>query len=232
MASNRKVARTQVKSAFETLKPFADGEPPVLDAATLWNDTLAFAKRSGFVMDEKFVLAPHKTLDDTLVVGIPLSSRWKFEHVDAAGEQPAYDYVTEVAADGSRVRQILFRRYLWSQRYTFEETNPVGGDNVKSLAQGLQAMIAARVLAVGASVPAADRRPFNRDMDGFVFSAAGRTASEPGNAAVGPPLRVTGYVMRGHKQACFAVLVYDYSAQEDASPEIEAVLASLREPDR
>ncbi|MCE9636569.1 MAG: hypothetical protein K8T90_12765 [Planctomycetes bacterium] len=230
LATNRKAARVQVVATLESLRPFTTGATPVLEAATLWNDTLAFARRSGYVMEEKYVVTPHETLEGALAFDLPLSSRWQFQHVEATADTPAYDYVNELSAEGGRVRQILFRRYLWTQRYTFD-ANPVGGDNVKSLAQGLQSMITARVLSSGAAAPAADRRPFNKEMDGYVFDAAGKMQPEPGQTAPPAGLKVSGYVMRGHKQQCFAVLVYDYSSQSEPSPEIEMLIASLREPD-
>jgi hypothetical protein len=232
VASNRKAARGQVCASLASLEPFTAGEPRIVEAATLWNDVLAWAKKNGFVLEERFAMTPRTTLGGALAVDVPLSSRWSFERVDAAEGRQAYDYVTEMSPEGTRLRQVLFRRYVGDQDYTFEDPVPVGGDNVRAIAQGLQRMIAARVLAAGASTPAPERRPFHRDMDGYVFTATGRAAPEPGSAIVGAALRVTGYVMRGHNQACYAVLVYDYSGKDEASAEIEALVAGLKEKDR
>lgn len=229
LAANRKVAKDVLRATFESLRRFACKGKPVLEAATIWNDAVSFGRRSGFVLPEKFACAERVTLDGALRLDVPVSSRWRFETVAAADEQPSYDYLTESDSAGRRLRQILFRRFAWGRTYTFESSNPVGGDNVKSIAQGLQAMFVARVLAPGATAPSPSRKPFNRSMDGFVFETRGRAATESGEP--GEPLRIQGCVMRGHSQACYAALVYDFTQDEEPSPEIEAILASLREPD-
>ncbi len=225
--SNKKYARAQLRAALDTLKPFAAKKPPAVEIATLFNDALAFGTVNGFQMQERFVMSPRTTLDGTLVFDLPNSSRWSVATVAATEEQPAYDYVNEVDAEGNRLRQVLFRRYAWNQQFTFEGTVPCGGDNVKSIAHGLQEQSAARVFAAGAATPAPARRPFCKEFDGFSFEVKGKTAGEKGE-----PLHLYGFVVRGGDQACYAALVYVYGKDDSAGPLIEALVSSLREPER
>lgn len=227
LPSNKKYARAQLRAALDTLKPFATKKTASVEVATLFNDALAFGAVSGFQMQERFVLSPRTTLDGTLVFDLPVSSRWSVTTVAATDEQPAYDYVSEVDAAGARLRQVLFRRYSFSQQYTFEGTVPCGGDNVKSIAHGLQALSAARVFAAGAATPAPARKPFCKEFDGYCFEVKGATAGEKSE-----PLHLYGYVVRGGDQACYAALVYVYGKDDAAGPLVEALVASLREPER
>lgn len=227
LPTNKKYARAQLRAALDTLKPFAAKKSPATEIATIFNDALSFGTVNGFQMQERFVMSPKTTLDGTLVFDLPVSSHWSVATVAATDEQPAYDYVNEVDAAGGRLRQVLFRRYAWNQQYTFEGTVPCGGDNVKSIAQGLQALSAARVFAAGAATPAPARKPFCKAFDGFSFEVKGVTAGEKGE-----PLHLYGFVVRGGDQACYAALVYVYGKDDTESPMVEALVASLREPGR
>src|SRR5262249_7601607 len=150
--------------------------------------------------------------------------------VPATQETAAYDYVTQLTDAGVRRRQVLFRKYSWTQRYTFEASNPVGGDNVRSIAQGLQAMCAARVFGAGATQVTASRKSFCKALDGYAFEVGGTTQSE--NTTAGESARVYGYVVRGKSQACYAVLVYVYGKDDSLGPEMENLIASLHESEK
>jgi hypothetical protein len=225
------VAKTHLKAALDTLRPLATKSPtPTVEIATAYNDAVSFGKTSGFYLPDKFVVAPRTTLDGTFQYDLPLSSHWVVQTVPAAGDQSAYDYVTELSPEGARKRQILFRRYAWNQRYTFTGPNPVGGDNARSITQGLEAMSAARVFAPNATQSTPSRRTFPRSLEGYAFDVKGAAGADSG--AAGEPLRLYSFVIRGHEKACFAVLVYVYGKEDDLDPETEALTSNLREAEK
>lgn len=230
LATNKKVARMQLKAGLDTLRPIATKPSPPVEAATAWNDAVSFGRTSGFVLPDKFVTTPLTTLYGELQFDVPISSKWRFANVPATPEQEAYDYVTQSTADGTRHRQVLFRRYSFSGRYTFEDRNPVGGDNVRSLAVGLQEMSAARVFLPGSTHPEPEQHALTKALKGYEFEVKGAAIPESGKS--GEPLRLHGYVVRGHNQACFAVLVYVYGKDDCLDPEMENLLASLREVEK
>jgi hypothetical protein len=225
--ANHKVARNQVKSALDTLRPFATRKTPAVEAAGLHNDAVEFGIANEMGLPDRIVTAPHLVLDGRLLLDVPVSPRWSVTTVKATDEEPAYEYVTEMDAAGQRARQVIFRSYSWSQQYTFESAVPCGGDNVKSIAGGLQAMAAARVFAPGAKTPAPARRPFCKELDGYAFEAAGTTSGE------GPePLHLYGYVVRGRDQTCYAALVYVYGKDDNLGTGMSTLVSSLRPPER
>jgi hypothetical protein len=227
ITANRKYARTDLKDSLDSLKAFALKDLPQLDVATAWNDQVSFGKSNGFVLPERFVTSSRTTLDQSLTFDLPVSSKWTFTQIASTETTPGYDYVTEVGADGKRRRQVLFRRYAWNQKYLFEGSNYIGGDNVKSIAQGLLAMTAARSFAPGVQQSAPSRKPFCKELDGFTFDVKGKTQGE-GSEAV----HVFAYVVRGRNQACYAVLVYCFDKDDEPGPEMENLVMSLREPDK
>jgi len=230
--ANRKVSRNQVKSALETLRPFATRKSPPVDAAGLWNDAVEFGLVSEMGLPERIVTTPHLVLDGRLLLDVPVSPRWSLTTVPGTDEQPAYEYVTEVDASGNRLRQVIFRSYSWSQQYTFENPVPCGGDNVKTIAVGLQEMAAARIFAPGATTPAPARRPFCKELDGYAFEAAGKTATGPTPDEQPEPLHLYGYVVRGRDQTCYAALVYVYGKDDRLGNGMATLVASLRPPER
>jgi len=229
-ASNHKLSRVELKAALETLRPFATRKAPVVEAATIWNDAVEFGMTNVFGLPDHFVMTPRLTLDAALAFDLPVSSRWSFQTVAATDDVPGYDYVTEVATDSSRRRQVLFRRYAFNRQFTFETAVPCGGDNVRSIAQGLEAQSAAHVFAPGAKTVAAERHPFCKALDGYSFEVKGSAAGE--NGAKGDPVHLYGFVVKGKNQACYAVLVYVYGKQDELGLEMEAVVNSLHEPDK
>jgi hypothetical protein len=230
--ANHKVSRNQVKSALETLRPFATRKSPAVDAAGLWNDAVEFGLVSEMGLPERIVTAPHLVLDGRLLLDVPVSPRWSLTTVPGTDEQPAYEYVTEVDASGTRLRQVIFRSYAWNQQYTFENPVPCGGDNVKTIALGLQEMSAARIFAPGATTPAPARRPFCKELDGYAFEAAGKTAAGPTPEEQPEPLHLYGYVVRGRDQTCYAALVYVYGKDDRLGTGMATLVASLRPPER
>ena len=226
-ATNRKVSRNQVKSALDTLRPFATRKAPVVEAAGLWNDAVEFGVVSEMGLPERVVTSPHLVLDGRLLLDVPVSPRWSVTTVEKTDEQPAYEYVTEVDAAGKRLRQVIFRSYAWNQQYTFEGPNPCGGDNVKTIAQGLQDMAAAHIFAPGATTPAPARRNFCKELDGYAFESAGKTTDEAPE-----PLHLYGYVVRGKDQTCYAALVYVYGKEDRLGTGMATLVASLRPPER
>lgn len=230
VAAKPKIAKTELKATLDTLRPFATRAAPTVEIGTAFNDAVSFGRASGFVLPDNFVATPKTTLDGTLQFDLPISSRWNVQTVAATSDAPAYDYVTELAADGTRRRQILFRRYAWNLRYTFVGPNPVGGDNVRALTQGLEAMSAAHAFAAGATQSTPQKRSCSKALEGYVFDVRGTSASDAG--APSEPMRLFAYVMRGHSLACYAALVYVYGKDEDLDPEMEALIAGLREPEK
>jgi hypothetical protein len=231
LASNHKLSRVELKAALETLRPFATRKVPVIEAATIWNDAVEFGQTNVFGLPEHFVMAPRLTLDSALAFDLPASSRWSFQTVAATDDVPGYDYVTEVATDGARRRQVLFRRYIFGRQYTFESAVvSIGGDNVRGIAQGLEAQSAAHVFAPGAKTVAAERKPFCKALDGYAFEVKGNAAGE--NGAKGDPVHLYGFVVKGKNQACYAVLVYVYGKPDELGLEMEAVVNSLHEPEK
>lgn len=225
--ANHKVARGQVKSALDTLRPFATKKAPATDAAGLYNDVVEFGMANELGFPDHLVTASHVVVDGRLMLDVPVSPRWSVTQVAATDEQPAYEYVTEVDAAGKRLRQVIFRSYSWSQQYTFESAVPCGGDNVKTIAQGLQDMAAARIFSQGAKTPAPARKPFCKELDGYAFEASGQTSEETPE-----PLHLYGYVVRGRDQTCYAALVYVYGKDEALGPGMATLVASLRPPER
>lgn len=230
VGTGKKLARDQVRDAFASLKRYAVRKVPILEAATVWNDAVTWAKRADYVFTERYVTDTRDTLNGILEIELPVSSRWHLLTVPETEQTPAYDYVTQTSADGKPLRQIIFRRYIWGQTYTFDGPNTVGGDNVKSIAQGLQAMFASRVVKASGTLSPPARKPFHRDLDGYVFEVEGKAVASAGEGAT--PLRVEGYVVRGHEQACYAILVYDYSGEPGTAPEIEAFVAGIKEAEK
>jgi hypothetical protein len=229
--SNHKLSRVEAKAALDTLRPFATRKTPLVEAATIWNDAVAFGLTNVFGLPERFVTVPRVTLDSSLAFDLPLSSRWSLQTVAATDDAPGYDYVTEVGTDGSRRRQVLFRRYVFGRQYTFESpTASVGGDNVRSIAQGLDAQSAAHVFAAGAKTAAAERKSFCKALDGYAFEVKGNAAADGG--AKGDPVHLYGFVVKGKNQACYAVLVYVYGKPDELGIEMDALVESLHEPDR
>jgi hypothetical protein len=228
-AARHKLARVETKAALESLRAFTSKRAPVLEAATVWNDAVVFGQTNVFGLPERLVMGQRTTLDASLAFDVPVSSRWSFQTVAATEQAAAYDYVTEVGADGARRRQVLFRRYAFNRQYTFETPVPCGGDNVRSIAQGLEAQSAARVFAAGATTVSATRKPFCKSLDGYAFEVKGHAAGEKG--AKGDPLHLYGFVVKGKNQACYAVLVYVYGKSDELGIEMDAVINSLKEPD-
>ena len=226
VATNKKASRVALKVAIETLKPFSYRKVPLQDAATIYNDAVVFGLNSAFGLPDRLSLTPRTALEGRLGLDIPCSTRWSLTEVAATEEVPAYEYVTEVDAAGKRLRQMIFRRYAAGQQYTFESTVPCGGDNVRSITQGLQAMSAVRVFAPGAATPPPGRKNFCKALDGYSFEVKGQSLEG------GEPAHLYGYVVRGHDQACYAALVYVYGKDDVLGPEMEAVVYSLRDPER
>jgi hypothetical protein len=230
LPTNKRVAKNELKASLDTLRPFATRPNPPLAAATAYNDAVAFARVSGFVLSDRFVDFTRATLSNSIQIDVPVSSRWSFQTVAATGDQAAYDYVTEMSPDGKRTRQVLFRRYAWGSPYTFEESNPVGGDNCRGIAHGLQEQLVKRVFAPGAKGPAPSRCSIPKSLDGYSFDVRGATPAADGAAS--EPLRLRVYVLRGSAKACYALLVYVYGKDDELGPEIEHLVASLREVEK
>ena len=225
--ASHKVARNQVKSALDTLRPFATRKAPPVEAAGLYNDAIDFGIANEMGLPDRIVTSPHLVLDGRLLLDVPVSPRWSVTVVKGTDEEPGYEYVTEVDAAGNRVRQAIFRSYAWSQQYTFENPVPCGGDNVKTIAQGLQDMAAARVFTPGAKTPAPARRPFCKELDGYAFEASGTAAGETPEL-----LHLYGFVVRGRDQTCYAALVYVYGKDDLLGTGMTTLVASLRPPER
>jgi hypothetical protein len=230
VATKPKVSKSQLKATLDTLRPFATRGTPTVEIGTAFNDAVAFGRSNGVAVSDGFVTTPKTTLEGALQFDLPVSSRWSMQTVATTPDAPGFDYITELAADGARRRQILFRRYAWNQRYTFLGPNPVGGDNVRALTQGLQAMSAARVFAPGATLSTPQRRSCTKALEGYAFDVRGTAAPDAG--AGNSPIRLFAYVVRGHALASYAVLVYVYGKDDELGPEMEAILASLREPEK
>jgi hypothetical protein len=230
VAGNHKLSRNDLKAALDTLRPFTSRKAPVIETATIWNDAVAFGMTNVFGLPEHFVMSPRLTLSSSLAFDLPLSSRWTFQTVAAAGEAPAYDYVTEVGTDGARRRQVLFRHYAFNQQYTFDTPVACGGDNIRSIAQGLEAQSASHVFAPGATTVPASRRPFCKALEGYEFEVKGAAAGE--NGAKGDAIHLYGFVVKGKNQACYAALVYVYGKPDDLGFEMEALVSSLHEPEK
>jgi hypothetical protein len=229
-ATKPKISKTELKATLDTLRPFATRAAPNVEIGTAFNDAVSFGRASGFILPDNFVATPKTTLDGTLQFDLPVSSRWSMQTVAATSESPAYDYVTELGPDGARRRQILFRRYAWNQKYTFVGPNSVGGDNVRALTQGLEAMSAAKAFAPGATPSTPQKRTCSKALEGYVFEVRGASPSDAGAAS--EPMRLFAYVMRGHSVACYAALVYVYGKDDELDPEMEALIAGLREPEK
>jgi hypothetical protein len=230
LASNRKMARNELKATLDTLRPFAAKPNPTADVATTYNDAVAFGRVNGFVLPDKFVDAARPTLGASIQVDVPVSSRWFFQTVAATADTAAYDYVTEMSPEGKRVRQVLFRRWGFSDRYVFEDKNPVGGDNCRGLSQGLQAQALAHIFAPGAKAETPSRCSIPKSLDGYQFDVRGTTPSADG--APGEPLRLKAYILRGRSKACYGVLLYVYGKDDELGPELENLISSLREVEK
>jgi len=229
-SSKPKIARNELKVTLDTLRPFAMRPSATAEIGTAYNDVVSFARANNFGFSDKFLTTPKTTLEGSLQFDLPVSSRWSMQSVAATSDTPAYDYVTELSADGARHRQILFRRYAWSQKYTFVERNPVGGDNDRSLAKGLEAMSAAHVFATGAQQSSPQKHACSKTLEGYAFEVKGATQADAGSPS--EPVKLYAYVVRGHTLNCYAVLVYVYGKDDDLDPEMESLIASLHEPEK
>ncbi len=106
----------------------------------------------------------------------------------------------------------------------------MGGDNARSITQGLEAMSAARVFAPNAAQSTPSRKMFPHNLEGDTFDVKGAGGADSG--AAGEALRLYAFVIRGHEKACFAVLVYVYGKEDDLDPETEALTSNLREAEK
>ena len=97
----------------------------------------------------------------------------------------------------------------------------------QSLARGLQAVSAERVFAPGATLSPVRKGKIGREFTGHVFEVAGPTAGEGGE-----PLVLRGSCVRGSRQKSYSFLLYVYAEEASKDPEMESVLASLRESER
>ncbi len=231
LATNRKLAKSELQAAFEVLEKPAKASLPNEAAASLWNDGVTLDRTAGFALRERYVTLPETVLDGALVVDLPIGSRWVLTRVPESDEQAAYEYVTEIGDDGRALRQLIFRRYVWGRSYSLAGPNQVNGDEVKNIAKGLQALTVERLFAPGARAPSPQKGGVGRDrqgkdLAGQVFEVTGSSAGEDSG-----PLAVRGYCVRGSRQASLAVLVYVFGGYGTLDPETEAVLAALHEPE-
>ncbi len=222
----RKASKQALRYALDLLRPHVRVETPDLEPASLFNDAVTFGKTSKFVMREAYVTLPAQALEGALVFDVPVSKHWFVRDVPSTEETPGYVYVTETDAAGSRVRQLLFRRYFWGSEYAFGDSGTVKGDNVKKIVRGLQGLAAETTFAPGARTPKIAKHKLTRDLAGHAFKIRGKTRGESPE-----PLCVLGHGVRGSHQATLVVLVYVYDGTESLGPELEALLESLREPE-
>ncbi len=221
---NRRAAKGALQTAFDVLRKHVKKDLPAVSAAALWNDAVTLDADSGFALRERYVTVRAMALGGALVFDVPISPRWTVTDVPETEEYGAYVYVTQADAAGAVRRQLLFRRYTWGRKYTFWEPREISGDNVKKIAEGLQRVSAERVFAPGARSRSIKKTKLSKDFSGRWFSLTGTASSEEGN-----PLTLVGYCVRGGHQESFGFLIYIYEADGEVGPEMEAVLASLRE---
>ena len=226
LAANRKASKAALQVTFSQLEPHVDRDLPRGPVPALWNEAVTLDAEARFALRERYVTVPASALNDAVVFDVPISPRWTVTHVSAAGESPAYVYVTQTDAAGAPLRQLLFRSYTWGYSYPFVGPNEVKGDNVKSLARGLRDVSAQRVFGPDAKSEEVKKARIGRGLVGQSFRVTGRTASEQPN-----PLSLHGYCVRGGRQVSFGFLVYCYGPDGEIDSEMDAVLESLREPE-
>ncbi len=221
---NRRASKGALQTTFDVLRQFVEQDLPVAAAAALWNEAVTASTASGFVLREHYVTVGASALGGALVFQVPVSPRWTVTHVPETEDYGAYVYVTQSDASGAPRRQLLFRRYTWGRRYTFAGPNDVNGDNVKKIAEGLAAVSAERVFAVGAKSRPVKKAKVGKDFSGRCFSLTGTASGDEGG-----PLTLVGYCVRGDHQESFGFLVYIYDEDGEVGPEMESVLESLAE---
>jgi hypothetical protein len=221
---NRRSAKAALQVSFDSLRPFVARDLPITVAAAQWNEAVTLDRISGFALREEYATAASRALDGDIVFDVPVSPAWTVTEVPETEDYGAYVYVTQAAADGTPLRQLLFRRYTWGQRYAFAGPNEVNGDNVKKIAEGLRAVSSERLFAPGARAATVKKTKVGKDFSGRSFEITGRAIGDEGG-----PLGVVGHCVRGAHQESFGFLVYVYAEEGELGPEMEAVLASLQE---
>ncbi len=223
---DRKTAKGMLKQTFDVLERHATCDEPQPDTAVLWNQAVTFARRSGFAMRRKYITDQSLALGGRLCFDVPRVPHWIVSEVAETDDTPGYVYVTEVTPSGERRAQLIFRRYIWGLEYPFGEVT-VNGDNVKRLVRALQDLAAEQVFEGGGKRSKIGKAKLSSDLSGSSFQISGETRDDDPE-----PLQVHGYVVRGHNQASFAVLAYVYDDEDaDLGPELESVLASMKETD-
>lgn len=226
LATRRKDAKAAVRSGLEYLRPHTGGDVPDRWVATLWNDAVTFGRTSEFVLREKYLTVREDAADGRVTFALPVSHWWSITTVELENPEQSYRYVSVVAPDGAPLRQVIFRKYDWTLRYSLDGSNEVNGDNVKKLAQGLQAMTARNVFEPGAVLSKPRKGRVNTELDGYTFDIRGVAAQDR------QPLRVWCGFFRGKRQTSYALVVYDFTDAEDFDPSMQAFVESLREVER
>ncbi len=226
LESDRKSARAALLQTFAALRPFARKDAADARVPEIWNEAVTFATEEGLGVTERYVTRTFEALEGLVLLDVPVSSHWVVTAVPETEATPAYVYVTQTGPAGEAIRQLLFRSYIWGRQYRFTGTVDVKGDEVKNIAKGLQTMSAERVFAPGAHLTGPEKERVGKGFTGHVFEVAGKTAGDGGVPAV-----LRGYCVRSGRQTSLAFLVYAWSGASAADTEMDAVLASLREPE-
>jgi hypothetical protein len=219
-----------VEQAVATLAPFVAKDSPDLDAATLHNAIVNFARASKIQLKADFRTKKRKSVG--LSFEIPVSRTWEDPNTDDFGrlleqlEKGNFRYFgayRQYDASGNLVRSIRFDEYNWDTSYRFENGEVAGGDNIKGLARKGQSNVRQEFTSVTTEKDVR-KIPFNRTWpQAYVFEIAGIHGT--GDAA-----RARLFLFKSNdKQKTYEVEIFEYGKEAKLDPEAQAFLESISE---
>ncbi len=225
LTSNRKAARTALKSALDTLTPYARDADKRGVVASAWNEAVTTGRENDFGMRASYITRRATALGEHVALNVPRTPRWGVSDGEY-DDGETFTYVTHLDRAGDVRAQLLFRRYDFGTSYRFVGPVEVNGDNAKKIAAGVTEMSEANLFEPGAKASKPGKKSIGRDFSGYRAEIAGQERGEDGR-----PLTLRILCMRGGRQATLTVLVYLYGEDRETGPELQSVLDSLFEPE-
>jgi hypothetical protein len=218
-----------LEEAVSMLSPLVDKDPPDVEAATLHNAIVTFARASKISLK-----ADYRTKRKTSVglsFEIPVSKWWEDPNSDSLaglfeqlekGNFRFFGAYRQYDVSGNLVRSIRFDEYLWTHLYGSGQ-HQTGGDNIKGLARGAQETIRQEFATIS-SEKDVRKIPFNKTWrQAYVFEVAGVHAT-------GDEARARVFFFKSNdKQKTYQAEIFEYGKEAKIDPEALAFLESISE---
>jgi hypothetical protein len=219
-----------LEQAIAGIAPLVSKESPDLEAATLHNAIVTFARASKIQLKADYRTRKKSAVG--LSFEIPISKTWEDPNTDdiqalleqlEKGNFRFFGAYRQYDAAGNLVRSVRFDEYSWDTSYRFDNGDVAGGDNLKGLARKNQATIRAEFTTVS-NEKDVRKVPFNRTWpQAYVFEVAG--IHQTGDAA-----RARLFLFKSNdKQKTYEVEMFEYGKDAKLDPEGLAFIESIGE---